>query len=232
LSRCLFMPLILLLWLPTLQAATLYKWVDEKGDIRYSDQLPPDQAGKGFERLTTEGFVVEKKAPELSPEEKRRLRIEARRRAREERLRAEEEARRRAEQEHHDTVLLLTYTNEDEIREAKDERVEVVEAVIRLLKRSIVEEQRKLESLEKEAREKYTDKGEEVPGGLAQKIEYSSNKILSKQTQLLLKYDELDRINTQFVADLTRYRELRKQQEEERRRREELKRRAEELGLD
>jgi chromosome segregation ATPase len=233
--RFLFLALLLLPLLmrtSSLHAATLYKWVDDKGEVRYSDQLPPGQAGKGFERLTTEGFVVEKKAPELSPEEKRRARIEARRRAREERRRAEEEARRRAEQEHHDTVLMMTFSNEDEIREAKDERVEVVQAVIRLLKRNIADEQRKLESLEQEAREKYTDKGEPVPGGLAQKIEYSSGKILSKQTQLLLKYDELERINSQFVKDLTRYRELKKQEAEEQRRREELRRKAEELGLD
>ncbi len=225
--------LIVVLLAPStlLQAATLYKWVDEKGEVRYSDRLPPNQAGKGFEKLTTEGFVVEKKAPELSPEEKRRRRIQARIKAIEERRKAEAEARRKAEQEHHDTVLLLTFSNEDEIREAKDERVRVVEAVIRLLKRNIEDEQKKLERLEQEARETYTDKGQEIPGGLAQKIEYSSGKILSRQTQLLLKYDELDRINTQFVQDLTRYREL-KQMEAERRQREELRRKAEELGLE
>ena len=228
----LLLPILLLAPLAGLQAATLYKWVDEKGEVRYSDQLPPGQAGKGFERLTTEGYVIERKAPELSPEEKRRQRIEARRRKLEERRRAEEEARRRAEQEHRDTVLMMTFSNEDEIREAKDERVQVVQAVIQLLKRNIEDEQRKLESLEKEAREKYTDKGEEVPGGLAQKIEYSSGKILSKQTQLLLKYDEMERINAQFVKDLTRYRELKRKQAEEERRREELRRKAEELGLE
>jgi len=217
-----------------LHAATLYKWVDEKGEVRYSDRLPPTQAGKGFERLTTEGIVVEKKAPELSPEEKRRARVEARLKAIEERRRAEEEARRRAEREHKDTVLLMTFSNEDEIREAKNERVDVVQAVIELLKRNITDEQRKLEALEREAREQYTDKGKPVPGGLAQKIEYSSNKILSKQTQLLLKYDELERINTQFVEDLTRYRELKRREAEQRRQREELRRKAEqsELGIE
>ena len=223
--------LLLMLAAPA-RSATLYKWVDEKGEVRYSDQLPAGQAGKGFEKLTTEGFVVEKKAPEMTPEEKRRARIEARIRAIEEKRRAEEEARKRAEQEHQDTVLMMTYSNEDEIREAKDERLEVVAAVIKLLKRNIEDEQQKLESLKKEAREKYSDKGQEVPGGLAQKIEYSSDKILSKQTQLLLKYDELDRINEQFVKDLTRYRELKQQQLEEERKREELRRKAEELGLE
>jgi len=222
--------LLMLLSAPV-RSATLYKWVDDKGEVRYSDQLPPGQAGKGFEKLTTEGFVVEKKAPEMTPEEKRRARIEARIRAIEEKRRKEEEARKRAEQEHQDTVLMMTYSNEDEIREAKDERLEVVEEVIKLLKRNIEDEQQKLESLKQEAREKYSDKGQEVPGGLAQKIEYSTNKILSKQTQLLLKYDELDRINEQFVKDLTRYRELKQQQEEERKR-EELRRKAEELGLE
>jgi hypothetical protein len=208
---------LLLLGLSQAWAATLYKWVDEKGEIRYSDQLPPRQAGKGFERLTTEGYVVERKAPELSPQEKRRRRLEERLKKKEEQRRAEEERRQRAEQRQRDKVLLMTFSNEDEIRKAKDERIEVVQAVIRLLKRNIEDEQAKLKKLEQEAREKYTDKGEDVPGGLAQKIEYSSGKILSKQTQLLLKYDEVKRINEQFVSDLTRYHELKKRLEEKRR---------------
>lgn len=216
---------LLLLWLiPTLAwPAPLYKWVDENGKIRYSDRLPARQAGRGFEKLSTEGVVVDKKAPAMTPEQKQRARKEARLR--------ELEERRIARQKHHDRVLMMTYSNEDELREARDDRLEVVDAVINLLQRNIVSEQQKLELLKQEARERYSDKGQEVPGGLAQKIEYSTNKILSKQEQLLQKYNEQKQINEQFSKDLARYRELKQQQQDKQRKREELRRQAEELGL-
>jgi len=52
------------LWLsvPSLQAGKLYKWVDEDGQTRYGDRIPPQYAKKSNETLNKQGVVVGSKA--------------------------------------------------------------------------------------------------------------------------------------------------------------------------
>ncbi len=113
-------------------------------------------------------------------------------------------------QEHHDNVLLMTFTNEKEILVAQDERLSVIDSVIQLLKKNINTEQEKLLKEEARAKALYLDKNLPVPGGQAQKIEYFTEKVLTKQQHLSLKIDERDKIKQQYIQDLIRYRELTK----------------------
>jgi len=128
---------------------------------------------------------------------------------------AKNEEKQRKLKEHHDNVLLMTFTNETEIVSAQNERIEVIDSVINLLRKNILLEQEKLEQQEKQVKQAYTDKGKEVPGGYAQKIEYSINKILSTQQQLDLKIKERDSVKQQYIEDLIRYRELIKLKKEQ-----------------
>ncbi|MDJ0880332.1 MAG: DUF4124 domain-containing protein [Gammaproteobacteria bacterium] len=189
-------------------ATKLYKWVDEEGNIRYSDRLPVDQAKQKHHTLTPDGRVLETKEAAISPEQRKRERAERKRLEEEARRQAELAARQKAIQDHHDNVLLMTFSNESEILEAKDERVAVIESVIKLLRKNIKNEQAKLDRLEQRAYQQYIEKDLVVPGGLAQNIEYFSEKILNIQQQLALKLDERDRVKQQYANDLLRYREL------------------------
>lgn len=38
----------------------LYKWVDEEGQVHYSDRVPADQIKKKHEELSEQGVVLEK----------------------------------------------------------------------------------------------------------------------------------------------------------------------------
>ncbi len=190
------------------QASGLYKWVDENGEIRYSDRLPPQQSKKRFQTLTPSGRVLNTKEASKSPEQIRQERAEQRRLQREADRKAREEARKQAEQKHHDDVLMLTYSTEDELIEAEQERLAVIDSVINLLKKNIAEEEEKKTKLEGTAKTRYLDNGVSVPGGLAQQIEYSEEKIGSVQRQLLLKLEARDRIKRQYAEDLLRYRQL------------------------
>jgi hypothetical protein len=186
------------------QAAKLYKWVDEEGNIRYSDRLTVDQAKQRHQTLTPDGRVIETKEKSLSDAE----RAEIARQKELERIEAEKQAKIKAEKDHHDRVLMMTFTSENEILEAQKERIEVIDSVIQLLKKNIKTEQGKLLELEQRAQTQFISKNRAVPGGLAQKIEYYSEKILNKQKQLELKIGEKSRINQQYANDLDRYREL------------------------
>lgn len=185
-------------------AAPLYKWVDEDGQIRYSDRLPPNQVRKEHQQLNSQGVVVTTKEAAKSEEE---IAAEAEAKRQQE-LQAAEQARLDELQHKKDQVLLLTFSSENELTLARDDRLEVLDSVIRLITSSIEKTQTKLSELEATAEEIYTSKDKEIPGGLAQKIEHFSRKIESRTDQLLLKIEEKNRINQQYELDLARYREL------------------------
>jgi hypothetical protein len=184
--------------------AALYKWIDEDGNVRYSDRLPAEQVRKKHHQLNRQGMVVSTTEDAKSEED---LAAEAEARRKQEEL-DKEAARLKAIQDQKDQVLLLTFSSEKELQLARDDRIEVVESVIRLINKSILTNQEKLEEVQARADERYLSKGEEVPGGLAQKIEHFQRQIESRTDQLLLKLQERKKINEQYELDLARYREL------------------------
>ena len=48
-------------------AAEVYRWVDENGEVHYSESLPPDYKDKGFDRLNRDGLVIDENQ-KLTPE--------------------------------------------------------------------------------------------------------------------------------------------------------------------
>jgi single-stranded DNA-binding protein len=185
-------------------AGALYKWVDENGQIRYSDRLPVNQVKKKHQQLNSQGVVLSTKEAAKSDEE---LAAEA-----EARRKQEEQAAKEAElkeaQYKKDQVLLLTFSSEEELGLARDDRLDVLESVIKLINKSIAGTEQQLQQLQTSADEIYLSQGKEVPGGLAQKIEHFTGKLESRYAQLELKMAEKDKINEQYALDLARFREL------------------------
>ena len=50
-------------------AAALYKWIDEDGQVRYSDRLPPSQVKKKHHQMSKQGVVVSTTEDARSEEE-------------------------------------------------------------------------------------------------------------------------------------------------------------------
>lgn len=185
-------------------AGALYKWVDENGQIRYSDRLPAKQVKKKHQQLNSQGVVLSTKEAAKSDEELA-AEAEAKRKLEEQEA---EEARLKEIQYKKDQVLLLTFSSEEELSLARDDRLEVLDSVINLINKSITSTQQQLQQLITSAEDIYLSKGKEVPGGLAQKIEHFTGKLESRYAQLELKMDKKDQINEQYALDLARYREL------------------------
>ena len=189
----------------TSMAGALYKWVDEKGNVRYSDRLPPDQNKKKHQQLSSQGVVLSTKDAAKSPEE---IAIEA-----ESTRKLEEQQREqtsiKSEQDKQDRVLLLTFSSEEEIEGARDNRIQAVDSVIRLIESSIESTQGTLDGLTDRAQEAYISKSKEIPGGLAQKIEHFERKIESRDAQLQLKQAEKEKVTQKYKVDLERFRLLR-----------------------
>jgi hypothetical protein len=186
-------------------AGALYKWVDENGNVRYSDRLPPDQNKKKHQQLSSQGMVLSTRDAAKSPEEMA-IEAESKRKIEEQQR---EEIRIKTEQHKQDRVLLLTFSSEEEIERARDNRMQVMDSVIGLIESSIESTQDKLDYLLNRAQQAYISKGKEIPGGLAQKIEHFERKIESRDAQLQLKQAEKEKVRHKYEADLERFRLLR-----------------------
>jgi hypothetical protein len=200
----LLLALILFAFSKQASAGALYKWVDENGQIRYSDRLPPNQVKKKHQQLNSQGVILSTKEAAKSDEELAAA-AEAKRKLEEEQA---AEAKIREAQFKLDQVLLLTFSTEEELTLARDDRLEVLESVIQLINKSIDSTQQQLDQLQTSADEIYLSKGKEVPGGLAQKIEHFTRKVENRSGQLEAKMAEKSKINNQYRVDLARFREL------------------------
>ena len=185
-------------------AGALYKWIDENGQIRYSDRLPPSQVKKKHQQLNSQGVILTTKEAAKS-DEQLAAEAEAARKLEEENAK---QARLKEAQDKKDRVLLLTFSSEEELGIARDNRLDVLDSVIQLINKSINATQQQLDELQTNADAIYLSKGKEVPGGLAQKIEHFTRKLESRNAQLASKIAEQDRINEQYEKDLARFREL------------------------
>ncbi len=192
-------------------ATGLYKWVDEDGQIRYSDRLPPSQVKQGHQQLNKQGIVIEEKDRALTEEEKeaaRQAQIEEEKRLAEEAERKAEEARLAAIQREKDKVLLLTFSSEKELTAVFNGRAAVIDSVISLIEKSIITTEEQLQALQARAEQAYTSQGKEVPGGLAQRIEEAIRKIENRNKQLAQKQAERDKVEQTYERDLERFRVL------------------------
>jgi hypothetical protein len=93
--------LILMLGAQSVLAKKMYRWVDEQGNVRYSDQVPPDQIKHRRESLSESARVlevVEKEKTKAQRELEKRLLV----------LRKQQDEI-IAKQKSHDKVLLSTF---------------------------------------------------------------------------------------------------------------------------
>lgn len=113
--------LMLLALTTTVQAGGLYKWVDEKGQVQFSDKPPPPQnLQKGsLEQLSKRGIVVKKIDPVLTPEQ-------AAAAAKQKEVETQE-----AEQRRRDNALVKSYTKPEEVDLLRDRALEVLDGEIK-----------------------------------------------------------------------------------------------------
>lgn len=102
--------------------ARVYRWVDEKGQVHYSDRVPQKYADKERKEYDGEGRLIStieaaKTKEQLAAEKKKS---------------ADEAQRRKAaeEQEKADRALLTTYANTQELEKAREEQLAMIDAAI------------------------------------------------------------------------------------------------------
>jgi hypothetical protein len=120
-------------------AAEVYRWVDENGEVHYSESLPPDHQDKGHDVLNQQGIVTDenqKLTPEPPPpappeEQKKELPRDASGLPRPTPLYSEAEMQQRM-----DNFLMLRYESEQEILDAMEVEIKQLNYDRRLLEGS------------------------------------------------------------------------------------------------
>ena len=121
------------------QAAKVYRWVDENGQVHYSESLPPNYQDKGYDVLNQQGRIVEedqKLTPEPPPpvpdkEEPQELPRDASGLPRPKAAHSEAEMQQRM-----DNFLMLRYDSEQEILDAMNVEIKQLNYDRRLLEGS------------------------------------------------------------------------------------------------
>jgi len=103
-------------------SASLYRWVDEKGRVQYSDKPPPSDQQKSGVQMNKSGVVRKKLDTSLSDEEQKAREEEAARRRLEE--------QKATERRRQDIALLQSYTDAKEIDLKRDREIQAVEATL------------------------------------------------------------------------------------------------------
>jgi chromosome segregation ATPase len=180
-------------------AERLYKWVDADGNVQYSSQVPPEAAQQERTEINERGRVVKVYSAPKSAEEK----AEAKRLAElEEKKR--ERARKRAI---HDRSLLATYSNKEDMMNAQQGKISMVESLIQLTHSRIKSMQDRLVVLTEDAAG-YERSGKKLPGSLQQELQTLRDQIAHNTQFAKDKETEIVEIKQQFEHDIARYEEL------------------------
>jgi hypothetical protein len=201
LNPCLALTLCALITLPSTaaHAAKLYKWVDDAGQVRYGDSIPPQYARKSNETLNDQGIVVNRQDAAKTSEQIAKEERAAKAAAEAERI--------RKEKAHQDRILLDTFTNEDEMLMTRDGKIAAIEAVIRIsndraekLKQHLAQLTQRAANLERA--------GKPVPESLTAEIAESRQKIDQNRQYIENRKAEQQNIRDRFAADIRRFHEL------------------------
>ena len=177
--------------------AAMYKWVDEKGVVHYTDQLPPEAVDKARSELNKQGVTVKQTDKALTPEQRRAIEQDSQR----QKLlaRQQEDLARR------DRALLSSYTSESEIDLARNRSLQTINNVVQstlaysdqLSKRKVEVEAKKEEM-----------KGKPSAAVLDRELE-NIDAELARQSELIAqKKRETDTVIAKYDADKQRWREL------------------------
>lgn len=180
-------------------AGKLYKWVDEKGNVHYSDKVPPEAAKLAREEKNQDGVTVKQVARAKTQEE---LAAEAAQRVK------DEEARKLAEaQAQADRALMLSYTTEDDLIRARDQELGVIDANMTTAKLTIGSQEKNLSDLLAHAADFERNK-KPVPQKVTDSITHVRAQIEAQQKTLKEREAAKEIVRKDYEAKLLRWREL------------------------
>jgi hypothetical protein len=176
--------------------AKLYKWVDEKGRVYYTDTPPPQSARHAVTEMGKTGQAMKRTE---SVEERLAREAEERRIAEQKKI-VEEQARK-------DRALLGTYTRESEIDLARDRALEhhrlAIKGAETRLSQVAVKAKEVLEKIQT-----ITKRGRPIPPFLQNQLNATQKEATDLKKIIRINQEALVTVRARYEADKARYHEL------------------------
>ncbi len=185
-------------------AQSLYRWVDENGQVHYGDHIPPAYATRDHEVLNDHGVSLRTIDGAATDEEL----------AERDRVAAEQEATRLAEirQANRDRVLLDTYLSVDEIIRLRDQRLDLLEAQISVTETYLANLNDRLLELRQSANRfkpySVDPDASEIPENLALDMAQTADSITLYEQTLVRTRTQAQTLSEAFARDIERFEEL------------------------
>ncbi|MDD2758970.1 MAG: DUF4124 domain-containing protein [Methylomonas sp.] len=174
----------------------LYRWVDEQGNVFFSDQIPPDQVQHKRETLNEKAQVLDTLEKARTPEELARLK-------RLEELRKEQE-KIIAKQAAAYKVLLATYRNLDDINRALENKLALLDGKKRVIDGNMKSLELQLRHQQEQAAN-HERNAQKVPEKLLKDIASTRQQIASTEQELAKHEQERQTTEREFRADIARF---------------------------
>jgi chromosome segregation ATPase len=178
-------------------AAKFYKWVDEHGQVHYSEVIPPQYRDRANVEIDRRGRVLRRN--EAFEEKKRQIDEEA--------SRKQVEEKRNTEQGRRDKALLDTYTNEAEIDLARDRTIAFPQQVAESYEPRIRTVKQRVQALRAE-KEGLVKAGKPVPVALVSEMAAVEKELGALLAEQQARQTEIEQIRERYSAQKARYREL------------------------
>jgi len=181
------------------QGSQLYRWVDEQGNVNYTDKIPASQSEKGHIELSEDGMRVRTVAPAKTAEQIQRERELERLRAQQQRLIDQQKAE--------DRVLLRTFRNTDDLIMVRDGKLSALDVMIQVTKGNVRRQQDWLTHLRAEAAD-LERAGEPVTDRLQDRIAAAERSLNQAMGTILERERQKQEIRETFARDLKRFQQL------------------------
>jgi hypothetical protein len=182
---------------PAAAQERMYKCVDARGKVYYTQVPPAECLGRDTQELNKSGTLIRKNPAALSP---------AQQQAREaERKKKIEDEERSKEERRKNLALLNTYSSEKDIEDARTRALKEAQGAIEDTERVIAGAKKRRQELETE-KEFYVKKP--MPFKLKQEITNNEIEIKNQTSLLDAKKKEISTINAKYDEDKRRYVEL------------------------
>jgi hypothetical protein len=180
-------------------AKKMYRWVDEHGNMFFSDQVPPEHVGYRRESLNEKGRVVDVTPQARTKEQlEQDKQLEALRKAQEKII---------AKQQSHDQVLLSTFRNIDDMRAMLENNIKTLEIQKSVLQSNLKRFESQLATQQKQAAADERN-GKRSPKALLERIKSTEGQIQLTQTEIGKQSEKILQAKAANAADIERYKFL------------------------
>lgn len=180
-----------------------YRWVDEQGDVHYSDQVPPEEIKQRRTKLDAQGREVGVVEAAKTPEQLRREQQLRQLRTQQDKILAEQRDR--------DLSLLRTYRSEQEMYRALQGKLDTLDGLVKINEANRQRQQDLLRGHEQRAAD-LERQGQPVPQALRDNIAATRRQLAEFGERIRRLEADKREITERFAKDIARYRAIAAQQ--------------------